>query len=317
MKSALVVGSGPNGLAAGITLAQAGVDVTVVEAADEIGGGLRSGQETLPGLVHDHCAAIVPTAVGSPFLQSLDLGAFGVEYAYPEVDLVHPLVGGAAGVLYRSLDRTVESLGPDGARWRAMYSRLVRDYDLLAEDLLSPMVAVPGQLIRMALFGAPGMVPASILARVFRSPEARALFGGNAAHAWTPLSRPPTSAVALMFATVAHRYGWPCVVGGTARLADGLAALLRSLGGRIETRAEVQTAQQVAGFDAGCSTRGHVFPPAYWRRGCPRVSTGLWSGTVTEPPHSSWISLFMRESRGPTSRRGLPAPCMCAAIWQM
>jgi phytoene dehydrogenase-like protein len=249
MSFALVVGSGPNGLAAAITLGQAGVAVTIVEAAESIGGGLRSGELTLPGLLHDHCAAIAATAVASPFVQSLDLQSHGVRWAWPEIELVHPLDGGAGGVLYRSLDTTAAALGADGTRWRRIFHRLCRDYDLLAEDLLSPMVKFPRHPGRLGLFGLSAMLPARVLAHYFQTPEARALFAGNAAHAWTPLTRPPSSAVALMFGAVAHRYGWPCVVGGTGRLADGLASVVRDLGGRIETGVDIQSVNQLAGFD--------------------------------------------------------------------
>jgi phytoene dehydrogenase-like protein len=123
------------------------------------------------------------------------------------------------------------------------------NYDLIAGDLLGPMLKIPQRPFRLARFGIPGMLPATAFAHVFDTPEARALFAGNAAHTWTPLTRPPTTAVALMFATVAHRYGWPCVVGGTGRLADGLASVLRSLGGRIETGTQIRSQTQLNGFD--------------------------------------------------------------------
>lgn len=144
MTSALVVGSGPNGLAAAITLAREGVNVTVVEASDSIGGGLRSSELTLPGLLHDHCAAIVPTAVSSPFMQSLDLETHGVRWAWPDIDLAHPLDDGSAGIMCRSLERTVEGLGRDGRRWKQVFGPLSRNYDVLANDLLSPVVKIPG-----------------------------------------------------------------------------------------------------------------------------------------------------------------------------
>lgn len=249
MTSALVVGSGPNGLSAAITLAQKGVNVTVVEASDCIGGGLRSSELTLPGLLHDHCAAIVPTAVSSPFMQSLDLESHGVRWAWPDIDLAHPLDDGSAGILCRSLVRTVEGLGRDGRRWQQIFGPLSRNYDDLAPDLLSPVVKIPRTPLRLGAFGAPAMVPAAAMMRLFSTAQARALFAGNAAHAWTPLSRPPSGAVALIFGAVAHRYGWPAVVGGTARLAAGLAGILRSHGGRIETGVAVNTADQIGGFD--------------------------------------------------------------------
>jgi phytoene dehydrogenase-like protein len=247
--SALVVGSGPNGLAAAITLAREGVEVTVVEASDSIGGGLRSSELTVPGLLHDHCAAIVPTAVSSPFMQSLDLESHGVRWAWPDVDLAHPLDDGSAGALYRSLARTTEGLGCDSRRWQQIFGPLSRSYDVLAQDLLSPIVKVPRHPLRLSVFGAPAMVPAAVMMRIFRTPQAQALFAGNAAHAWTPLSRPPSAAVALMFGAVGHRYGWPAVIGGTAQLAAGLASILRSHGGHIETRVTIGTANDIGGFD--------------------------------------------------------------------
>ena len=249
MRSALVVGSGPNGLAAAITLAQEGVEVTLAEAADSVGGGLRSSELTLPGLMHDHCAAIVPTAVASPFLQSLDLESHGVHWAWPDVDLAHPLDDGSAGIMYRSLARTTGGLGSDGVRWHRLFGPLSRNYDALAQDLLSPVVKVPQHPLRLGAFGVPAMMPAAVLMRIFETPAARALFAGNAAHAWTPLSRPPSAAVAFMFGAVGHRYGWPAVEGGTAQLAAGLASILRSHGGRIETGVTIRTSGDIGGFD--------------------------------------------------------------------
>jgi phytoene dehydrogenase-like protein len=260
MSSALVVGSGPNGLAAAITLGQAGVEVTIVEAADTIGGGLRTSEQTLPGLLHDHCAAVVPSAVGSPFIQSLDLESHGVQWAWPAIDLVHPLDDGTAGVLRRSLEETCRGLGADARAWHWLVDRTTRDYDRLAPDLLAPLVKVPRHPVLMGLFGAPGMVPATTVARLFRTPQGRALFAGNAAHAWTPLTRAPTTAVAMMFGAVAHRHGWPCVVGGSARMADGLASMVRSLGGRIETGITVDCAAQLAGFDYALFDTGPSLP---------------------------------------------------------
>lgn len=249
MTTALVVGSGPNGLAAAITLAREGVAVTVAEAADSIGGGLRSAELTLPGLLHDHCAAIVPTAVSSPFMRSLDLESHGVRWAWPEVDLAHPLDDGSAGVLVRSLALTAEGLGRDGRRWQQIFGPLSRNYDALAQDLLSPIVHIPRHPLRLGAFGAPAMLPAAVMTRLFSTSQARALFAGNAAHAWTPLSRPPSAAVAMVFGALAHRYGWPAVKGGTQQLADGLADIVRTHGGRIETHARISTTDQIGGFD--------------------------------------------------------------------
>jgi phytoene dehydrogenase-like protein len=270
VSSAIVIGSGPNGLAAAITLAQAGVNVSVAEAAEAIGGGLRTSELTLPGLLHDHCAAIVASAVGSPFIQSLDLAKHGVEWAWPDVELAHPLDDGTAGVLHRSLHATCKAFGADERAWHLLFDRPTRDYDRLAPDIWAPLLKIPRHPLLLARFGIPGMLPATAVARLLTTPQARALFAGNAAHAWTPLSRPPTSAVALMFGAVAHRHGWPCVVGGSGRLADGLASVVRSLGGCIETATPINSGAQLRGynyvlFDTGpalpLKLLGHQLPP--------------------------------------------------------
>lgn len=306
MTSALVIGSGPNGLAGAITLAQAGVDVTVAEASKTIGGGLRSGELTLPGLVHDHCAAIVPTAVSSPFMQSLDLPSHGVRWAWPEVELAHPLDDGTAGVLHRSLQRTAEGMATDGRYWRRIFDPLSRHYDELALDLLSPVLKVPRHPVRLGAFGALGMLPAIAVARLFKTDQVQALFAGNAAHAWTPLSRPPSAAVAFMFGAVAHRYGWPAVTGGTAQLAAGLASVLQSHGGRIETGSPVTSADQIAGFDLvlydtnpGLPGRilGARIPPRI-RRSLMRHRYGAAAHKIDLAVHDGipWINQFARRA---------------------
>jgi phytoene dehydrogenase-like protein len=203
MVRAVVVGSGPNGLAAAITLAREGVDVTVLEASDVIGGGLSSGERTVPGVLHDDCVAIVPTALASPFMQSLDLGSHGVDWAWPEVDLAHPIDGGRAGVLTRSFDGGERRMGVDGRAWRRLFEPLATHFHELAPDVFGPLIGIPAHPVRMAAFGAKALVPATVFARRWRTDEVRALWAGNAAHAWTPLTRPPTSGVALMFGAVA------------------------------------------------------------------------------------------------------------------
>jgi phytoene dehydrogenase-like protein len=249
MARAVVVGSGPNGLAAAITLAREGVDVTVLEANHAIGGGLTSGERTVPGVLHDDCAAIVPTALASPFMRSLDLAAHGVEWVWPEVDLAHPIDGGRAGVLTRSLDDTVAGMGIDGPAWRRLFSPLATHFDELAPDLLGPLLRIPAHPVRMASFGARALTPATVVARRWRTDEVRALWAGNAAHGWQPLNRPPTSGVALTFGAVAHRYGWPAVMGGSARLAEGMAAILRNAGGVAVTGERVVSRAQLGRAD--------------------------------------------------------------------
>jgi len=245
MSRAVVVGAGPNGLAAAAALAQAGVDVTVLEAADEIGGGTRSGAAILPGLLHDHCSAIHPMAVGSSFLQSLGLDRYGLRWRRPEIDCVHPLDGGGAGVLYRSVDETARGLGVDGRRWEQLFAAPTAAYDTLSEDILGPLLRIPRHPIHLARFGIPALLPASLLARIFAGEQARALFGGVAAHAFVPLHHPLSSSIGLGILTAGHRHGWAVAEGGSRRITDALAGLLVELGGKIHTGVRVRSAAEL------------------------------------------------------------------------
>ena len=249
MSSAIVVGAGPNGLAAAITLAKAGVDVTVLEAADDIGGGTRTGEAIIPGLLHDHCSAIHPMAVGSEFLNGLGLNAYGLSWRLPEIDCVHPLDGGSAGVLLKSVEATIDGLGDDGSRWRRLFCWPSGHWDTLSEDIMQPLVSVPRHPLMMARFGAPTMLPASTLARWFRTPEARALFGGVAAHAFRPLHYPMTSAIGLGIITAGHRHGWAVAAGGSQTIANAMASLLTDLGGKIETGTRIEAPSQLPPAD--------------------------------------------------------------------
>lgn len=249
MTSAVIVGSGPNGLAAAAALAKAGVSVTVLEAADEIGGGTRTSEGILPGLLHDHCAAIHPMAVGSAFLASLDLGRHGLEWKLPEIDCAHPLDDGSAGVLHRSVAETAAGLGADGARWSRLFANPSASYDELAEDILGPMLRVPAHPLRLARFGAPTPLPATVLALWFRTEQGRALFGGVAAHAFQALDRPLSSAIGLGIVTAGHRHGWAVAAGGSRSITDAIAAVVREHGGRIETGVRVTAASQLPPAD--------------------------------------------------------------------
>ena len=235
MTSAVVVGSGPNGLAAAVALALAGVDVTVLEAENEIGGGTRSSELTIPGVLHDECSAAHPTAVASPFFQSLDLGRHGLEWLWPEVDAAHPIDGGRAGVMFRDLDRTAEGLGVDGAAWRTLYEPFVARMDDLIAELFRPIVHVPRHPLLLAGFGSRALQPASWIARRWDTDEARGLFSGLAAHAVYPLNRPTTGGLGLMFGAIGHAYGWPVAKGGSRSIANALASVLAENGGKIET----------------------------------------------------------------------------------
>lgn len=249
MSTAVVVGSGPNGLAAAVALAAQGVEVTVLEAANDIGGGARSGEGIVPGLVHDHCSAFHPMAVGSAFLNGLGLDRYGLQWRWPEIDCAHPLDGGDAGLLRRSVHETAAGLGADGSRWRAAFGGPSSRFDALGEDIMGPLLSVPKHPLTLARFGAPTVLPASTLARVFRTRRARALFGGVAAHTFRPLHYPLTSAIGLGIITAGHHYGWPVAVGGSQSITNALASLLGDLGGKIETGVRIESASQLPPAD--------------------------------------------------------------------
>ncbi|MGV9564130.1 phytoene desaturase family protein [Streptomyces sp. NPDC003480] len=249
MSTATVVGSGPNGLAAAAVLARAGVDVTVLEGASEIGGGTRTVEAILPGLLHDHCSAVHPMAVGSPLLRDLRLDRYGLRWRLPEIDCVHPLDDGTAGVLYRSAAETAAHLGPDGWRWRALFEAPAERYEALSEDILGPLLRLPRHPLRLARFGAPTLLPALAVARMFRTRQARALWLGVAAHAFRPLDLPLSSAIGLGILTAGHRHGWAVAEGGSQAITGAMAALIRDLGGKIETGVWVRSASQVPPSD--------------------------------------------------------------------
>ena len=266
MTNAVVVGSGPNGLSAAVALASAGVEVTVLEAADTIGGGTRSSELTIPGLLHDECSAAHPTGVASPFFQSLDLGRHGLEWLWPEVDAAHPLDGGRAGILYQDLERTAAGLGSDGESWRRLFEPLASNIDNLIDDIFGPIIHLPRHPVMLAAFGLRALQPATMIARRWESDEARALFAGMAAHALQPLNRPTTGALGLMFGAIGHSYGWPVAKGGSASITTALAAVLVEHGGTIETGHEVTELPQadIVMFDTSPSSvlriAGHRLP---------------------------------------------------------
>ncbi len=239
MTDAIVVGSGPNGLAAAITLARAGVSVRVLERGDTVGGGMRSAELTLPGFTHDVCSAIHPLALASPFFTSVPLEEHDVRWIAPPTPLAHPFDDGTAAVLEQSLAATCDALGVDGGRYRRLMGPLVPDASRIVADLLGPL-RLPRDPLGLARFGARGALPASTLARVaFKTERARGLFAGLAAHSMLPLSSPATAGYGLTLALLGHAVGWPLVEGGSQRLAEALVSYLRALGGEIETGHEV------------------------------------------------------------------------------
>ena len=235
MATAVVVGSGPNGLAGAVELAMAGLDVTVIEGHGTIGGGTRTEELTVPGVLHDVCAAVHPTGIGSPYLRSLPLEEHGLRWALPDIGFAHPLDDGSAAAEGRTLEETVAGLGVDGPAWRRLMAPLVEHADDLLGDVLGPVLRWPDHPVTMARFGLRAAQPASWVARWFRTAAARALFGGAAAHAIHPLTRPMTAAAGLLLLVAGQRHGWPVAVGGSAAITDALASLLRAHGGTIET----------------------------------------------------------------------------------
>jgi phytoene dehydrogenase-like protein len=237
---ALVVGAGPNGLAAALTLAEAGLSVLVRERAETIGGGLRTLPLTLPGFLHDHCSAIHPLAAGSPLFRRLDLAAHGLSWVEPPAAAAHPFDDGSAALLVRSTAETAAGLGADGPAWRALFDPLARDFDALMDETLGALLHIPRRPLLLARFGLSALLPARALAEArFAGSRARALFAGLAAHAALPLERSPSAAFGLVLGAAAHAVGWPFPRGGAGRLAETLAALLRARGGVVETGAEV------------------------------------------------------------------------------
>ena len=237
---AIVVGSGPNGLAAAITLARAGCSVLVYEANATIGGGARSAELTLPGFLHDVCSAVHPLAAGSPFFKTLPLERFGLEWIQPEIPLAHPLDDGSAACLYRDIDLTAEQLSGDSRAYRRLMKPLARNWEKLANEFLQPMLHLPRHPIALARFGIPAICPTTFLAKsLFRHEPARALFAGIAAHSFLPLEAAASSAFALVLGLAGHAVGWPIPRGGSQKISNALANYLQELGGKIEVNQRV------------------------------------------------------------------------------
>lgn len=249
MSRAIVVGAGPNGLAGALELARNGLEVTVIEAAETIGGGTRTSELTVPGVLHDHCSAFHPMAVGSPALQSFGLERFGLEWCSPEIDLAHPLDDGSAGIMMRSIDSTANALGADGGAWRRLFQARSRAFSSILGDLLRPIQHVPRHPVRLARFGMPALAPATLIARRLQTRQGKALFAGVAAHALSPLTRPLSSSVGMALICAGHTFGWQVARGGSRAITDALAAALVDAGGRIETGRRVVALGEVDDAD--------------------------------------------------------------------
>jgi phytoene dehydrogenase-like protein len=273
---AVVIGSGPNGLAAATALAQSGASVLVLEAMDEVGGGLRTSELTLPGFAHDECSSCHPMGILSPYFSSLPLAEHGLEWVRPPASVAHPLDDQPAVMLWRSIERTAAGLGPDGGSYERLVAPYLKHPEGFLEDVLGPVaMGIPNHPLTMARFGLTGLAPATRLAdRRFEDTRAQALLAGCAAHAILPLERRLTGAVGLLFLVTAHLEEWPVVRGGSAGLARALASHLQALGGTIQTGARVDSAAdlppaRVYLFDTSpsqlASIAGGVLPERYVR----------------------------------------------------
>ena len=272
---ALVIGSGPNGLAAAVALAREGLSVRVIEAADTLGGGTRTAELTLPGFRHDICSAVHPMGVLSPFLRELPLEQHGLRWLAGSASVAHPLDDGPAVMLRRSVERTAAGLGGDAAAYRRLIEPLLaHPHDLLA-DVLAPL-RFPGRPLGMLRFGLRGILSANRLARLcFRGERGRALLAGCAAHSVLPLTAPLTAAMGVLFPLTAHMEDWPVAEGGSAAIGEALASYLRSLGGEIETGHRVEKLDALPParavlFDTSpeqlSSIAGDALPAGYRRR---------------------------------------------------
>jgi len=241
---AVIVGSGPNGLAAAILLQQQGLSVLILEAKSTIGGGLRTEELTLPGYLHDVCSAIHPLAIASPFFKQLPLQKFGLEYITPPVQAAHPFDDGTAAVLWQSLDQTATGLGVDADAYKKIVQPLVKSWSKLSPQLLGPL-NVTAHPLDMARFGIKGLLPAIQLNKRFATDAAKSLFAGMAAHSIQPLSNIATSAAGIMLLASAHIKGWPLPKGGSVHIANALAAYFKSLGGKIETGTPITSLKQL------------------------------------------------------------------------
>lgn len=282
---AIVVGSGPNGLSAAITLQRAGLSVLVLEAKSTVGGGLRTEELTLPGFQHDVCSAIHPMAVASPFFQSLPLKDFGLQFIDPPLAAAHPFDDGTAAILSRSMEETTQLLGIDRSTYIRLIVPVMQAWPSIVNDVLSPL-RMPKHPLLMAEFGVKAMRSAQALGGIFKEKQARGLWAGMAAHSIQPLSNATTSAIALVLMAVGHMQGWPMPKGGSRSIANALSDYFISLGGKIETNTTVRSLQQLPSsqvvlFDVTpqqlLTIAGHKFSSIYkWQLSKYRYGMGVF-----------------------------------------
>jgi phytoene dehydrogenase-like protein len=241
---AVVVGSGPNGLAAAILMQQHGLSVLIIEGRDAIGGGLSSAELTLPGFTHDVCSAIHPLAVASPYFKTLPLASYGLEFLYPGLAAAHPFDNGTAAILDHSIQKTAALLGADEKIYKAIMQPVVNDWPLIAADVLGPL-HYPKHPLAMARFGLKALTSATSFVKKFNTPEAKGLFAGMAAHSIQPLSNIDTSAIGLVLMAAGHLQGWPIPKGGSVSIAKALGGYFTSLGGTIQTGVYIKSLAQL------------------------------------------------------------------------
>ncbi|RFZ94702.1 NAD(P)/FAD-dependent oxidoreductase [Mucilaginibacter conchicola] len=241
---AIIVGSGPNGLAAAILMQQQGLSVLVLEAKDTIGGGLRTKELTLPGFKHDVCSAVHPLAAASPYFKTMPLAQYGLEYIYPEIDAAHPLEHHNSAVLCRDINLTAQHLGADEEAYIKLMTSVTKNWPLIDADVLGPL-HIPQHPLALAAFGLDAMKPATMLAKQFKTRQTKALLAGMAAHSMQPLTNTATSAITLVLMAAGHLQGWPVPKGGSQSIADALAGYFVSIGGKIETNTYVTSLEQL------------------------------------------------------------------------